>query len=255
MLWHKAWLETRWRFLIGLALLTLSACGVVFTYPKVLQLMPLVPAVDTGGELGRRIREAADLARSYRGYVWSQWFSQNLPQAATLFAALLGTGGLLSRSSGSGVLFTLSLPASRRRIVGVRAAAGLGELLVLIAVSTLALPLLSPAVGQHYSVVDAVVHAACQFIAGAVFFSLAFLLSTIYGDLWRPLLLACCVAVALAVGEQIFRDVAPYGLYAVMSGETYFRTDGVPWLGLLASAAASAALLVAAARNVERQDF
>ena len=255
MLWHKAWLETRWRFLIGLALLTMSACGVVFAYPKVLELMPLVPAVDTGGPLGRRIREAADLARNYRGYVWSQWFSQNLPQAATLFAALLGTGGLLSRSAGSGVLFTLSLPTSRQRIVAVRAAAGLAELLVLIGVSTLALPLLSPAIGQHYSIADAVVHGACQFIACAVFFSLAFLLSTVFGDLWRPLLLACAVAVVLALGEQLFRDAAPYGLFGVMSGEHYFRTGGVPWLGLLASAAASAALLVAAARNVERQDF
>jgi hypothetical protein len=255
MLWHKAWLETRWRFLIGLALLTMSACGIVFTYPKVLALMPMVPSVDAGGEIGRRIREAADLARSYRGYVWSQWFSQNLPQAATLFAALLGTGGLLSRAAGSGVLFTLSLPASRRQIVGVRAATGLAELLVLIAVSTLALPLLSPAVGQRYSVADAAVHAACQFVACAVFFSLAFLLSTIFSDLWRPLLLACAVAVVLAIGEQLFRDVAPYGIYGVMSGERYFRTGGVPWLGLLASAAASAALLTAAARNVERQDF
>jgi hypothetical protein len=255
MLWHKAWLETRWRFLIGLALLTMSACGVVFAYPRVLELMPLVPSVDTGGELGRRIREAADLSRSYRGYVWSQWFSNNLPQAATLFAALLGTGGLLSRSAGTGVLFTLSLPASRQRIVGVRAAAGLAELLVLIAVSTLALPLLSPAIGQRYGLTDAAIHGACQFIAGAVFFSLAFLLSTVFSDLWRPLLLACAVAMVLALGEQLFRDVAPYGLYGVMSGEHYFRTGSVPWLGLLASAAASAALLMAAARNVERQDF
>jgi ABC-type transport system involved in multi-copper enzyme maturation permease subunit len=233
----------------------MSACGIVFGYPKVLELMPLVPAVDTGGALGRRIREAADLSRNYRGYVWLQWFSENLPQAATLFAALLGTGGLLSRSAGTGVLFTLSLPASRRRIVGVRAATGLAELFVLIAVSTLVLPLLSPAIGQRYSLADAAVHGACAFIVGTVFFSLAFLLSTIFSDLWRPLLLACAVAVVLAIAEQLFRDVAPYGVYGAMSGERYFRTGGVPWLGLLASAAASAALLTAATRNVERQDF
>jgi ABC-type transport system involved in multi-copper enzyme maturation permease subunit len=137
----------------------------------------------------------------------------------------------------------------------VRAAAGLAELLVLIAVSTLALPLLSPAIGQQYGLTDAAIHGACQFIAGAVFFSLAFMLSTVFSDLWRPLLLACAVAMVLAIGEQLFRDVAPYGLYGVMSGEHYFRTGSVPWLGLLASAAVSAALLVAAARNVERQDF
>ena len=33
MLWYKSWLETRWRFLIGLALLVLMACAKVFGYP------------------------------------------------------------------------------------------------------------------------------------------------------------------------------------------------------------------------------
>ena len=40
-----------------------------------------------------------------------------------------------------------------------------------------------------------------------------------------------------------------------MSGETYFRGGGLPWLGLLASAAVSAAMLYAAASNIARQDF
>ena len=58
MLWYKSWLETRWRFLIGLALLILSACGTVLTYPQVVQLLPLAPQVDVGGEIGRRVAEA-----------------------------------------------------------------------------------------------------------------------------------------------------------------------------------------------------
>jgi len=40
-----------------------------------------------------------------------------------------------------------------------------------------------------------------------------------------------------------------------MSGEMYFRTGRMPWLGLLASAAGSVALLYAAARNFARRDF
>ena len=72
MLWYKAWLETRWRFLIGLVLLMCSAAGVVLVYPRVMQLLPLVPAADAGGEIGRRIREGAVLAREYRGYVRSE---------------------------------------------------------------------------------------------------------------------------------------------------------------------------------------
>jgi hypothetical protein len=31
MLWYKAWLETRWRFVIGLVVLMASACALVLT--------------------------------------------------------------------------------------------------------------------------------------------------------------------------------------------------------------------------------
>ena len=111
MLWYKSWLETRWRFFIGLALLTLSATG---------------------------------------------------------------------------ALFTLSLPVSRNRLIGVRVATGIAELLAMALVSSLVLPVLSPAVGQSYSVGDALIHGACLFIAGTVLFSLAMLLSTVFNDVWRP---------------------------------------------------------------------
>src|SRR2546428_4092364 len=124
MLWYKSWLETRWQFLIGLVVLMLSAAGTVIAYPKLMKLMPMVPTIDVSGELGRRIREAAELARSYRGYVWSQSFGQNLTQMATLFAALLGSGSPLSQGSRGAALFTLSLPVSRNRLLTARVAAG-----------------------------------------------------------------------------------------------------------------------------------
>jgi ABC-2 type transport system permease protein len=255
MLWYKAWLETRWRFLIGFVVLAFSACGVVIGYPKVLELMPLVPAADVGGELGRRIREAAELARTYRGYVWSQWFGQNLVQTWTLFAVILGTGGLLSQASGGGALFTLSLPVTRNRLLAVRAATGLLELLALAVIPSLLLPVLSPAVGQTYGVADAMIHGACLFIAGAVFFSLAFMLSTVFSDVWRPLLIALCAAFGLGLLEEISPDLSRWGLFRVMTAEVYFRDGGLPWLGLLASAAVSLVLLYLADRNIARHDF
>jgi len=95
------------------------------------------------------------------------------------------------------------------------------------------------------------VHAICWFAAGAVFFSLALLFSTMFGDIWRPLLLACAVAVALAMSEFAL----PFGLFRVMSAESYFRTGSLPWAGLAASAAISAGVLYGAARNFTRRDF
>jgi hypothetical protein len=255
MLWYKSWLDTRWRFLIGMGLLILSAASTVFAYPQVMKLMPLAPSVNTSGELGRRIREAVELSRSYRGYVWSQWFRQNLPQMWTIFAVLLGSGGVLAQGSRGGVLFTLSMPATRSRLLGVRAAAGFAELFVLAIVPTLLLPVLSPAVGETYGVGEALIHCVCLFAAGSVFFSLAFLLSTSFDDVWRPLLIALGAAMVLALCQQVFRGLAGYSVFTVMSGEVYFRTGHLPWLGLAASVTASAAMLYLATINIARRDF
>jgi hypothetical protein len=255
MLWYKSWLETRSRFLIGLVLLTCSAAGVVMFYPRMQSLLPMVNTVDVGGELGRRIKEGAELARSYRGYVWSQWLRQSMSNMLTLFAVLLATGGLLSQASRGGAVFTLSLPVSRDRVVGIRAATGLAELLVLAVVPVLLLPVLSPAVGETYGLGDALVHGACLFIAGGVVFSLTFLLGTVFSDVWRPVLIAIGAAAMVGLCEPFFPALSRYGLFAIMSGELYFRGGGLPWLGLLVSAAASAAMLYAAARNIGRQDF
>jgi hypothetical protein len=255
MLWYKSWLETRWRFSIGLALLMLSAAGTVIAYPRVMKLMPLVESMTVGGELGRRIMEAAILARSYRGYVWSQWLGKSMTQMLSLFAVLLGTGGLLSQSSGGGALFTLSLPVSRNELLGVRAATGLAELLALAFVPPLLLPVLSPGVGESYAIGDAVLHGTCLFVAATVLFSMSCLLSTVFGDVWRPALIVCGLAAVLGLSEPFLGDFSRYSLFGIMSGEVYFRDGGLPWLGLLASAAVSAAMLFAASRNLARQDF
>ena len=255
MLWYKSWLETRWRFLIGMALLVCSAAALVLTQPQVMKLMPLARTTDLSGTLGREIRKSVELALEYRGYIWSQWFGKNALQMATLFAVLLGTGGMLSQQSGGGVLFTLSMPASRRRLLGVRTAAGLAEFLALAFLPSLLIPLLSPAIGQTYHVGAALIHSACLFAGGAVFFSLASLLSTVFFDLWRPLLIKLVIAVMLALAPQIFGSLEPYSVFRMMSGETYFRTGALPWLGFLASVAVSAGLLYASAVNIDRRDF
>jgi len=255
MLWYKSWLETRWRFVIGLVLLMFSAASTVFTYPEVIKLLSGMPNPDLGGALGRRVGETLALARDYRGYVWSQWFRQNLIQMWGIFAVLLGTGGLVSQASGGGAIFTLSLPASRNRLLGVRAATGLAELLVLAIVPPLLVPAFSGAIGERYAVSDALVHGACMFIAGTMFFSLAFLLSTVFTDVWRPALIVFCVAVALGLSDLVLRDLPLFSVVRLMSGETYFRTGSWPWPGLFASMVVSSALLYGASRNIARRDF
>jgi uncharacterized membrane protein YvlD (DUF360 family) len=255
MLWYKSWLETRWRFVIGLALLPLSAAGSVLLYPRFVQLLPLAAQADANDAIGRRVLEAAEIMSTYRGYVWAQWFAQNMTQMWALFAVLLGAGGLLAQSSGGGALFTLSLPATRDRIVGVRAATGLAELLVLALVPAMLVPVLSPAIGQSYSPLDALLHGLFIFVGGSIFFSLAFFLSSVFSDVWRPVLIVLCAAMAVSFFEEVIDGLSRYSVFGLMSGEQYFQGDGVPWLGLVLSVVVSSLLLVAATRNIARQDF
>jgi hypothetical protein len=252
MLWYKSWLDTRWRFLIGLALVICSAAGTVLTYPQIQKLMPLVPSINVGGPLGQQLREAAELARTFRGFVWSNWFRQNLPHLATLFSILLGTAGLMSESHG--VLFTLSLPVSRSRLLAVRALSGLGALFVLALFPSLLIPMLAPAIGESYSLPSVFVHGVCAFVAASVFFTFALLLSTVFNDIWRPLLIALGIAILSGLIEPLFHSPG-IGFFRVMSGEMWFRSGQLPWGGLLASAAVSAVLYALAARNLARRDF
>ena len=59
MLWHKAWLETRWRFISALLILTVMAGSNVYDYLATQRLLPLAqrrpcyPATKLTG-LGRR---------------------------------------------------------------------------------------------------------------------------------------------------------------------------------------------------------
>lgn len=256
MVWYKAWLDTRWRFLIGLVLLIGSGAVMVIGYPSVASQLELVESAKLGeGIVADQIRQAAEAARDFRGFVWWQWFRQSLRETWTLFAVLLGTGGLLAQASGGGALYTLSLPVSRERLLSVRAATSLGELLVMALVPALAIPLLSPAIGQTYPVSDAIVHALCLFVGGSVFFSMAFLLSTVFADIWRPALIALAIAYGFVLTEMTTRNGGAFGILRLMSAQTYYQSGDVPWLGLAAAAALSLALLYGAVVNIRRRDF
>lgn len=257
MLWQKAWLETRWRFLSAMLILTVLAGGDVYGYLATQRLLPRInvtspaPAAEATGLAGA-IREAIELQKDFRGYVWYQAFRQNLTQMGVFFAVLLGCGGLLSESSKGSALFTLSLPVTRKQLLGARTGTGLAQLFAVAMVPPLAIPLLAPTIGQQFSIVDALAHGLCIFFVAAVFFSLASFLSTLFADIWRPMLIAIGIACAVAFASVVVPELS---IFRVMSGESYFKTGSLPWAGFLTSAVIATALLYSAAETLERRDF
>jgi ABC-type transport system involved in multi-copper enzyme maturation permease subunit len=257
MLWHKAWLETRWRFISALLILTVLAGGNVYDYIATQQLLPRLNATTSspGAEvtgLGAALKEAMETQKNFRGFIWYQAFRQNLTQMGVFFAVLLGCGGLLSESSRGSALFTLSLPITRRRLIGARTGTGLAQWLAISLVAPLSIAILAPSIGEQFTIVDALAHGLCIFFVGAVFFSLASFLSTLFGDIWRPMLLALGIACGVAI---LSFAVPQLSIFSVMSGESYFRTGTLPWAGFLTSAVLATALLYSAAETLERRDF
>lgn len=257
MLWQKAWRETRGRFITGLVLLTVMTGASVYDYLATQRLLPMLnsTAITPPGQgpgLAGMIAEAIELQKDFRGFMFYRAFRDNLTQMGVLFAVLLGCGGLLSESKKGSALFTLSLPITRKQLLGVRTATGLLQCFAIAMIPPLIIPVLAPAIGQQFSVIDALAHGLCLFFVGALFFSLASFLSTMFGDIWRPLLIAFFVACAAVIVQMAVPD---FGLFRVMSGEAYFRTGALPWMGFLTTAVLASALLYSAAETLERRDF
>ena len=251
MLYYKTWVETRSRFGIGLVVLICGAAITVLYYERLLALLPQVPQLDLGASVNKQIAESAALIKDYRSYIWSQWFLRTFPQTWTIFAALIGSGGLLAHGA-RGALYTLSLPVSRTRLLATRAAVGLAEIFVLAMVPSLVVPLVSPAAGYSYGFGDAIVHGLLFFLSGAAYFALAFYLSTLLADVWRPFLIVLFVSIV----DQTVRDFpSELSLFRVMSAEPYFRSGGLPWLGLVISLGLTASLFYAAKTSIARRDF
>jgi hypothetical protein len=250
MLWQKAWVDTRWRFLLGLALLLVLACGSSMAFPRVRDFfasMQLPVVADE--EAAQAFRESLEFMRTFRGYVWSQWFAQTFPLLLTVIAALLGSGSPLVKG-GSGALFSLALPVSRGRWIGTRAGVGFVELFVLALAPSVAFTVLAPVVGEHFSVTEAVAYGLSAFLGASLFFGLAVFLSTLFNDVWRPLLLTCVGA--FAIGAIVPHD---YGLLRAMGGQSYFFSGALAWPELLVSALGASGLVYAAAARITRRDF
>jgi ABC-2 type transport system permease protein len=253
MLWYKAWLETRWRFVVGMLLLLCFGAVVVLTHPLVETMKVEVPNLP--GSLGEQVREAFALMTTYDGYVWSQWFGKNLLQFWTLFAVLLGVGGLATEASRGTALWTLSLPVTRRRLLGVRAGVGALELLALAVVPSLFVWALSPVVGQRYALASALAYSLMTFVGGMFFYGLALLLSTVFGDQLKPILAGMAVSILMGLLSMFSKRLAGYSVYNVMSGERYFAGGAPPWAGLLVCVALAALMFYASLRVLERRDF
>ena len=257
MLWYKAWYETRWRFIVGLILLTALSAGLVLFYPMMLRLLglPEVNAVMKGAAFSDSFQQALAMMSAFTGYIWSQWFGKNLLQIWAVFAILIGSGGLTTESTRGSLLFTLALPVSRRKLVTARTAMGFVQLSVLVFLPSILIPVMAPVIGERFSVKTTLVCSLIFTLSGTVFFSFSCLLSTFFSDLVKPIVIGLCVLFMSVIVTSLPLKINDYSVFKVMSGQSYYLKGEIPWIGLLICIGLSIAMFFFAFRNIEHRDF
>jgi len=238
MLWYKAWLETRTRFLISFAGLTALA--------------------------GRSIYSQAKDALPTSGLSYYYFVLNNCHQLLTLLwiiaLTLLMMGGLVREKAVGASSFTLAMPVSRRRLMWTRIAAGLAETVVLAVIPWAVMYIIICTAGRPLEIANAAFHVALMLGGGIVFFAFATLVSSLLeGEYTAPLVaFGAIAAVAFAFNEQPLRSYSPWHLMFVnplIDRKTQLIVAPMPWATLAAFVAIAAMLLFASVKIIERREF
>lgn len=245
MLLYKAWCESRTRF-------TLSAMTIT--------------AVCVGAVLFHKDARAAisDEPLAYDAFIWSMIYKSYLREIFVILVILLGVGGLLRERVYGTVGLTLALPVSRWHLVISRATVGLLEVAGLSLLPALLIPTLSPVAHQSYPFLQALQFSLLWAVCGAIFFTLGFLSSVIFGgDYTAPVvsliaLLLYSVFMELPGVEHHLADI-----HDIMSGAgmSYLRHDTrrlvgpLPWFTLAVILLITFGLIAVAGAVTRRQDY
>ncbi|MBC8085872.1 MAG: hypothetical protein H7Z40_01300 [Phycisphaerae bacterium] len=229
-MWYRSWVETRWRVV----------------------LMLLV-----NGFFGALLADdPAD------GGVWRSRFNSVLPMIFAMNGIVLAGSGVASQMSQkpgqtvhTSMLFLLSLPITRRRLVLVRQAVGaiatLGVVLVTLFGYALAVPELRANVTLH----ECVAYLACVLPVVLTAYAVSALLATVLDQLWQTYAaLAVVSAVLGGIPQSRVWRVVTEGVHTASTASVSPMWMAIG-LSLICCMAISAALVVVAVGVVNRKQF
>jgi len=238
MLWYKAWLETRLRFLLCLIGITLQCAHNVYS-------------ADTG--LRSPVNDA----------YYHSVLHATLSQLAIFWILAVNPptmGGLLREKAVGAASFTLALPFSRAHLACVRTLVALFEGLAMIVVPWLATYTAGALFGRTYLVSQALMHLAYLTGGGIVYFAIALLASALVeGEYVAPLLSAgVVIAIASALDAPSWRNYNPGNF--MTGGSHYFvrmglLTGTIPWGQIAVYAAISVVVAIASIRALQVREF
>lgn len=238
MLWYKAWLETRSRFLVCLF-------G-----------MAVLPSYYVYNE-SRGVGKLTGLDWYYRALHTGHCLIAVMWVAAVMFLMM---GGLLREKALGTSSFTLCLPVSRTRLMEVRILFGLAEAIILAIVPWSAMFVVSVVAGRPTSVEQAAFHLFVMLGGGTVFFAAALLVSSLVeGEYTAPAVSFGMFFVdMIALGDKPFRLISPWTFMLgseYLDRTTQLLSGPLPWLHATANLALALLLITGAIRVIRKKEF
>jgi hypothetical protein len=230
MLWYKAWLETRWRFVFMVGSILL-----VWLLPLWLPSHSAVPA--------SRLWFGLQLGSVLLSMLAAIYLAGSGINSQTMYAATTGFHGSM--------LFTLSLPVSRRRLLFVRA--GLGAILTGVLVICMTAYILLHRPGA-VSASLALSYIARVLVCTMAVYSLSVLLACVFDEVWQ-FMGGCLVWSGVFLLQTRFAAVAWVSPIRGMSQISYSGNGTASWPPLLASILLTGILLSASVLFLQRKEY
>jgi ABC-2 type transport system permease protein len=238
MLWYKAWLETRVRFLLSLAVITFLCAYNVYR-------------TDHG------VTSPVNLAYYFAALHTS---ASQLVIWWVLAVNLLTMGGLLREKAVGAASFTLALPVSRMRLAGARMAFSLIQAVALILIPWGATFVTGALAGKTHSLPQALFHFALMAGGGVLLYAITFLVSSVVeGEYTAPMVsFGVVMMIGLQLGDRSLRAFDPVSF---MMGQGYYDSRAgllvgpVPWMQIAIYALLALCLMVASVKALQMREF
>jgi ABC-2 type transport system permease protein len=238
MLWYKAWLETRLRFLLSLVGIT-ALCAWRQVYRGLEAVIPTTP-----------VRYYYGLIHSAGGTLCVLWVAA---------VTLLAMGGLLRERGTGASSLTLSLPVSRAHLVRVRIAMVCLQALALMIIPWSAMILMIGPGGKPQLLAQAWFHLVLLAGGGSVFVAVPILVSSLVEGEYTAPVISFGIALAMSLGLGPGLDA--WNPAILLTGNEYFdRRAGmllgpIPWAHVAVSVVVAAVLIGASVQAIRRRDF
>lgn len=238
MLWYKAWLETRSRFLI--ALVGISALCSYFVF--------------------HGNREKLWFTKvSYYSMVIHEGHA-TLVMTWIVAVTLLMMGGLLGEKAVGASSFTLALPVSRARLMGVRIGVGFLQAMTLVVVPWIAMLLISSFTGFTHSMFQVGFHMVLLAGGGLLFLAMALLVSTfVEGEYTAPLVsFGGVILLVIGFGGESLRAYNPVRFLTgeqFLDRHTMLLVGPIPWMHIGVTILIAAFSVVMSVTAIRRREF